>query len=175
MKLIKVLLKVRFFKFYTHRLNLIFNIPKSVYIWFMPKDIEILKPSTGTETTLPFVGGISAGFPSPADDFLETGIDLNKELIKHPASTFVGRVKSDSLRDLHIVKGDLLVIDKSLEPKNGKIAVCYLDGEFTAKRIKIEKDCIWLLPANENYKPIKVTADNDFIIWGIVTKVIKDF
>lgn len=71
-------------------------------------------------------------------------------------------------------EGDLLVIDKSLEPRNGKIAVCYIDGEFTVKRIKIEKDCCWLVAENKNYKPIKVTKDNDFLIWGIVIKVIKD-
>ena len=69
----------------------------------------------------------------------------------------------------------MLVIDKSLEPKNGKIAICYIDGEFTVKTIKLEKDCIWLLPANTDYKPIKVTKDNDFLVWGIVINVIKYF
>ncbi len=123
---------------------------------------------------LPFVkSGISAGFPSPADDFLDTSIDLNKELIKHPSSTFFGRVKGNSMVDAGLSDGDLLVIDKSLEPKNGKIAVCYIDGEFTIKRIKTAKDCVYLMPANPDYKPIKVTADNDFLIWGIVTNVIK--
>lgn len=67
------------------------------------------------------------------------------------------------------------LIDKSLEPQNGKIAVCYIDGEFTVKTIKIENDCCWLVPANENYKPIKVTADNNFMVWGIVINVIKYF
>jgi DNA polymerase V len=69
--------------------------------------------------------------------------------------------------------GDLLVIDKSLEPRDGKIAVCFLDGEFTVKRIKIEANAIWLMPENKKYKPIKVTKDNEFVIWGIVTSVIK--
>ncbi len=77
------------------------------------------------------------------------------------------------MKDAGIDDGDLLVIDKSLEPKNGKIAVCFVDGEFTIKRIKIEKDCCWLMPANDKYKPIQVTADNDFLIWGIVVHVIK--
>lgn len=129
-----------------------------------------------SELELPFVSsGISAGFPSPADDFLDTGIDLNKELIKNPYSTFYGRVRGDSMKDLGIHNGDLLVVDKSLEPQNGKIAVCYIDGEFTVKTIKIEDDCCWLVPANENYKPIKVTADNEFMVWGIVINVIKYF
>ena len=119
--------------------------------------------------------GISAGFPSPADDFINTSIDLNKELIKNPSATFYGKVEGDSMKDAGIDHGDLLIIDKSLEPRNGKIAVCYIDGQFTIKKIKIEKNCCWLLPANENYNPIKVTEENDFIIWGIVIHVIKSF
>jgi DNA polymerase V len=75
--------------------------------------------------------------------------------------------------DAGISDGDLLVIDRSLPPSNNKIAVCFIDGEFTIKRIQKEVDCCWLLPANEKYKPIKVTAENDFIVWGIVTHVIK--
>ena len=139
-------------------------------------DIDFYSAVVESELELPFVSsGISAGFPSPADDFLDSGIDLNKELIKNPYSTFYGRVRGDSMKDLGIHNGDLLVIDKSLEPQNGKIAVCYIDGEFTVKTIKIEDDCCWLVPANENYKPIKVTAENDFIVWGIVINVIKYF
>ncbi len=139
-------------------------------------NIDFYSAVVESELELPFViNGISAGFPSPADDFLDTGIDLNKELIKNPNSTFYGRVRGDSMKDLGIHNGDLLVIDKSLEPQNGKIAVCYIDGEFMVKTIKIEDDCCWLVPANENYKPIKVTAANDFIVWGIVINVIKYF
>ena len=119
--------------------------------------------------------GISAGFPSPAMDFIDLTIDMNKHLIKHPSATFYGRVKGVSMKDAGIHDGDLLVIDKSIRPSNDKIAVCYIDGDFTVKRIKIENDCIWLIPENETYKPIKVTSDNDFIIWGIVTHVIKAF
>lgn len=77
------------------------------------------------------------------------------------------------MRDAGIFDEDLLVIDKSIEPKNGKIAICYIDGEFTVKRIKIEKRCIWLMPENKDYQPILVNEDNDFLIWGIVTHVIK--
>ncbi len=138
--------------------------------------IDFYTVSTETEIELPLVGtAIRAGFPSPADDFLDVSIDLNKELIKNPPATFFGRVNGDSMRDLGIDDGDLLIIDKSLEPTDGKIAVCFIDGEFTLKRIKIGKDAIWLMPANENYSPIKVTGDNDFAVWGIVTHVIKSF
>ena len=140
------------------------------------KNIDLFAPITTTVLELPLAGnGISAGFPSAADDFLDSGIDLNKELIKNPYSTFYGKVRGDSMKDLGIHNGDLLIIDKSLDPQNGKIAVCYIDGEFTVKKIKIETDCCWLVPANEDYNPIRVTEENDFIIWGIVTNVIKFF
>ena len=136
---------------------------------------DIFSADTETELNLPFVdSGISAGFPSPALDFIDWSIDLNKHLIKHPSATFYGRVKGDSLKNAGIENGDLLIIDRSLEPTNGKIAVCYIDGEFTAKRIQINKDEILLIPENENYQTLKVTADNNFLIWGIVTHVIKD-
>ncbi len=137
--------------------------------------IEFYGVDLTTELERPFVvNGISAGFPSPADDFLDINIDLNKYLIKNPSTTFYGRVRGDSMIDAGIHDGDLLIIDKSLEPINKKIAVCFIDGEFTVKRIKIEKDSVWLIAENQNYKPIKVTKDNDFIIWGIVTNVIKN-
>ncbi len=138
--------------------------------------IDFFSVSTETSLELPVVGeAVRAGFPSPADDFLDVSIDLNKELIKHPAATFFGRVNGDSMKDIGIDDGDLLIIDKSLEPADGKIAVCFIDGEFTLKRIKIDKDVLWLMPANEKYKPIKVTENSDFAIWGIVVHVIKSF
>lgn len=140
------------------------------------KNLNIYSALTETQLALPFVNqGISAGFPSPALDFVDLTIDLNKHLIKHPSSTFYGLVKGQSMKNVGIHDGDLLVIDKSLEPINNKIAVCYIDGEFTLKRIKIEKKQCWLIPENENYEPIKVTEENDFLIWGIVTFVIKSF
>lgn len=140
------------------------------------KILDIYSASSETELVLPMIpGGISAGFPSPALDFVDLSIDLNKHLIKHPAATFYGLVKGFSMQDAGIGDGDLLVIDKSIEPADGKIAVCYIDGEFTIKRIKIEKNTCWLLPANEDYNPIKITPENDFLVWGIVTHVIKSF
>ena len=136
--------------------------------------LEICVPNMETEMELPLLPfTISAGFPSPAMDFINLEIDLNKHLIEHPSATFFGRVQGESMRDAGINCGDLLVIDKSIEPRNGKIAVCYLDGEFTLKRIRIEKSELWLMPENEKYLPIKIEEHNDLTIWGIVTFVIK--
>jgi len=137
-------------------------------------NLEIYQSEYHLALALPYADeGIKAGFPSPAQDYLERSIDLNRELIKHPASTFYGRVKGDSMIDAHVHDGDILIIDKSLEPQNGDMAVCFIDGEFTLKYIEIEKEVIWLVPANSKYKSIKVTADNDFLIWGIVTYCIQ--
>ena len=136
--------------------------------------LELYSAETAIELELPFIDqGISAGFPSPADDFLDLSIDLNKEFIKNPDATFYGRVKGDSMIGAGLNNGDLLIIDKSLEPQNDKIAVCYIDGDFTVKRIKIENKCVYLMAENEKYPPIKVTEENNLIIWGVVTTVIK--
>ena len=120
-----------------------------------------------------FSGGVKAGFPSPADDFLDLSIDLNKEYINDADATFYGRAEGDSMKDAGISNDDLLIIDKSIEPKNGSIVVCYLDGGHIVKRVKITKDVIWLLSENEKYKPIKVTEGDEFLITGVVTTVIK--
>lgn len=119
-------------------------------------------------------GGIRAGFPSPAQDYLEGGIDLNKELVKNPSSTFFGRVSGDSMAGAGIEDGDLIVIDKSISASEGDIAVCFVDGEFTLKRIHIENDFVWLVPENPKYRRIKVTPDQNFMVWGVVTYSIKD-
>jgi DNA polymerase V len=136
--------------------------------------IKIYTASDATDYELPYIDeGISAGFPSPALDFDDIAIDLNKHLIKHPSATFYGRVSGHSLEGAGISDGDILIIDRSLEPANDKIAVCYIDGEFTAKRIHKHNNELWLLPENSEYKPIKVEDNSNFIIWGIVTYVIK--
>ena len=137
------------------------------------KTFEFLSADTGSNLEISAVGGIKAGFPSPADDFSDLSIDLNKELVKHPYSTFYARANGNSMKDAGIGDGDLLVIDKSIEPTDGKVAVCYIDGEFTVKRIRLEKDCCWLVAENQAYQPIKITEANDFVIWGIVTHIIK--
>lgn len=138
------------------------------------KTLEIHSIDLSTSLPLPYAeGGIRAGFPSPAQDYMELAIDLNKEIVKHPASTFYGRVIGDSMRDENIEEGDILVIDKSLDFFDNDLAVCFIDGEFTVKRVKLEDEGAWLIPANPDYPKIRVTADNDFLIWGIVTYTIK--
>ena len=119
--------------------------------------------------------GIRAGFPSPAQDYMGESIDLNHELVSHPATTFYARAVGDSMVGCGIDDGDLLVIDKSIEPMDGDIVVAFIDGEFTLKRVRLDKEaaCLWLMPANESYKPIKVTEDNEFIVWGVLTYNIK--
>lgn len=140
------------------------------------KVFDFYAPDYSTELELPYVDvGISAGFPSPADDFIELTIDLNRELIKHKDSTFFAKVKGDSMKNAGIFDGDLLIIDKSLEPQDGKIAICQIDGDFTVKRIKKENGVVWLIAENEDYKPIKVTEENELMIWGIVIHSIKTF
>lgn len=146
---------------------------KSLYI---TPTLEFYTPDYSTSAEIPLVdGGLRAGFPSPAEDFLEVKIDFNKEYIKNKDATFYARVKGNSMKNAGIFDGDVLVIDRSLEPQNDKIAVCVIDSEFTVKRIKIEKGIVWLIPENEEFKPIIVTEDNEFIVWGIVTASIKKF
>jgi len=137
--------------------------------------LDFYTANTSSHISLPFIdGGIAAGFPSPAQDYIDLKIDLNSELIANPSSTFFARVKGPSMQDAGILDGDILVIDKSLEPKDGDTAVCFLDGEFTLKYIKLEADAVYLIPANPKFEPIRVTEDNNFCIWGIVTYSIKN-
>jgi DNA polymerase V len=120
-----------------------------------------------------FDTGISAGFPSPAEDFKEERLSLDNILVKNKLATFYARVSGQSMIDAGLDDNDLLVIDRSLEPAHNRIAVCFLDGEFTVKRLRVEKDGVWLQPENANYEAIQITEANDFVIWGIVTNVIK--
>ena len=117
--------------------------------------------------------GISAGFPSPADDFKETRISLDRELVRNKEATFYARVSGDSMIGAGLDDGDLLIIDRSLNPENGKIAICLIDGNFTVKRIKKEKNKLFLQPENKKYKKTEIKEENELIIWGIVEYVIK--
>lgn len=117
--------------------------------------------------------GIHAGFPSPATDYMTQAIDLNRELVRHPAATFYGRVVGDSMIDAGVEEGDILVIDRSLDPRDGDMAVCFVDGEFTLKYLKFKEDGIILVPANDRYPSIEVDGNTDFQMWGLVTYVIK--
>ena len=136
--------------------------------------LTFLKPEKGNNLGQWLVEqGISAGFPSPADDFKEIRISLDKELVKNKAATFYARVSGESMVGAGLDDGDLLVIDRSLDPQSGKIAVCFIDGEFTVKRIKKEEDRLYLMPENKKYKRIEIKEENELIIWGVVEYVIK--
>lgn len=117
--------------------------------------------------------GIHAGFPSPATDYMTQAIDLNRELVKHPAATFYGRVVGDSMIDAGVEEGDILVIDRALDPKDGDMAVCFVDGEFTLKHLRIEDGRLRLEPANPKYPAIEITEGVEFRMWGVVTYIIK--
>lgn len=136
--------------------------------------LQILTPDLSSHLRLPYAEmGVQAGFPSPAQDYINESIDLNRELIHHPAATFYARVDGESMIDDGIDPGDILVIDRSLEPRDGDLAVCCVDGDFTLKRISLRAGEIWLMPANEAFDPILVTPDNNFEVWGVVTYTIK--
>ena len=136
--------------------------------------LQIYKTDLSSVLPLPYVeNGIQAGFPSPADDFLDLSIDLNSELIQHPSATFYARVKGDSMIGDGISEGDLLIVDRSVEVQDGKIAVCCLNGEFTVKRLQKKHNCCWLMPSNKSYAPIRVSREDDFLVWGMVIHVIK--
>lgn len=121
-----------------------------------------------------FDGGIPAGFPSPADDFKELTISFDKEVFgSSPSTIFCARVTGSSMEGAGISDNDVIAVDRSLEPKNGDIAVCLIYDDFTLKRLHVTKDCVWLLPENQNYKPIQITDNESFQIWGIVTHTLK--
>ena len=147
-------------------MSLKFLTPKNALEFYTPDDtqsLEIILAQTG----------ISAGFPSPADDFKEYKISLDRTLVKNKEATFYAKVNGQSMIGAGLDDGDLLVVDKSLEPAHNKIAVCFIDGEFTVKRLKVTSKGVYLQPENPVYDPILVTESNDFQIWGIVTHVIK--
>ena len=137
---------------------------------FIPHNIEDCDSFEGG-----LLGHVKAGFPSPAEDYHEK-LDLIRLLVKHRASTFFFRVDGVSMVDAGMDEGDIIIVDRSVDPYNNCKAVCYIDGEYTVKRIEIGDNCARLMPANENnttYKPIEVTHENNFLIWGVVTWVIK--
>ena len=115
---------------------------------------------------------VNAGFPSPADDHMEGKLDLNTHLIKHPSATFFVKATGDSMIGAGIHEGDILVVDRSLEARNGRVVIAAVDGSLTVKRLKKSGKDTLLSPENNNYKPIKLTENNDVVIWGVVTNVI---
>ena len=128
-------------------------------------------PSTKTLRPL-FMVPVSAGFPSPADDYLEGKLDLNKHLIKHPAATFFVRVSGDSMIDAGIHPGDLLIVDRAEEPRDKSVVIAIVNGELTVKRIRKTEDKLFLMPDNKKYQPLQIREEMDFEVWGVVTNVI---
>jgi DNA polymerase V len=137
--------------------------------------LKLFGADTATNLELDYADdGIRAGFPSPAQDYVTESIDLNRELIQHPASTFYAKVVGDSMSDEGITEDDILVIDRALNPEHGDLAVCCLDGEFTLKRLRfLPGNRLILMPSNRKYKPIEITPEMDFSVWGIVLYTIK--
>lgn len=137
---------------------------------FIPHSIE-----TNSSFETEFVGDVKAGFPSPAEDIREK-LDLIKLLVRHRASTFFFRVDGVSMVDSGMDEGDILIVDRAIDPYNNCKAICYIDGEYTVKRVEMVDGKVRLMPANElktAYKPIVITAENNFIVWGVVSWVIK--
>jgi len=122
-----------------------------------------------------FASPVSAGFPSPADDYIERHLDLNELLIKHPTATFFVRVEGLSMINAGIKNGDILIVDKSLQPSNNNVVIAVLNGEFLVKTLHKRGNQTWLLAENPKYQPILITSETNFEIWGVVTSVIHNF
>ncbi|MGL5895322.1 MAG: LexA family protein [Bacteroidales bacterium] len=136
--------------------------------------LVLMDVSGDSELNVPFIeSSIAAGFPSPCQDYMDGSIDFNKELIRNPSSTFSARVSGNSMVDEGIDDGDILVVDRSLKPVDGKIVVSYIDGEFTLKRLRIDESGVWLQAANQAYPPIRISQESNFQVWGVVTYIIK--
>lgn len=135
--------------------------------------ISEVKPEEKTSGLQFFEGRIQAGFPSPAQGEYADTIDLNRALITNPAATFCARVIGNSMVDAGINEGDLLIIDRSITPHDGCIAVCFIDGDFTVKRLAVRDDGVYLQPANASYPEMKVFEGSDFQVWGVVSHIVK--
>lgn len=139
----------------------------------MLKVTEVFFPDLQTVYKIPFaVSTISAGFPSPADDYVEVGLDLNEELVKNPAATFFVRVSGDSMIDAGIHNNDILIVDRSLEVRENKIVIAILNGELVVKRLRRIRGELFLVPENAIYPPIPIRPESECIVWGVVTNVI---
>ena len=135
--------------------------------------LTILQPDFSTTLLRPlFLSKVPAGFPSPADDYIEGSLDLNQHLIKHKAATFFVRVTGDSMIGAGIHDGDLLIVDRALEAHDKSVVVAVVNGEFTVKRIKKENGRVWLMPENEKFQPMEMKEGSELEVWGVVTNVI---
>lgn len=134
---------------------------------------SLFTPIINLRLKLPLFGTrVPAGFPSPADDHLEAELDLNDYLIDHPAETFFVRAKGDSMQQAGIFDKDLLIVDRSLTPKDNDIVIAAMGGELTVKRLSIRLGQPWLLPANPAYKPIPIKEGSELFVWGVVIHAV---
>jgi len=139
----------------------------------MIKVVEVFQADIVLKQPLPlYLSRIKAGFPSPAEDYLDKKLDLNEHLIKHPASTFFVKVKGDSMTGAGITSGDILIVDRSLEPKDKSIVVAVVNGDFTVKRIFKDGTRLFLVAENPKYPLIEIKDGMDFEVWGVVVHVI---
>jgi DNA polymerase V len=134
--------------------------------------LEIFKADTRITKNIALFPSISAGFPSPADDYIQDTLDLNKHLINHPSATFFARARGESMVNVGIFDQDIIVIDRSIKPQQNDIVVCWVDGEFTIKRIRKDNEAVYLVPENDKYKTMKIAPDRDLQVWGVATYVI---
>ncbi len=138
-----------------------------------PRGLEILGFEKTKDLELPlFLAAVPAGFPSPADDYIDRKLDLNDHLVRNPAATFFVRVHGESMIQANIHSGDILIVDRSLTPKNKAIVIAALDGELTVKRLEKTKGRLRLIPENPDFAPTEISPDADFEIWGVVTYII---
>lgn len=120
-----------------------------------------------------FLSKVQAGFPSPADDYLDQRLDINKYLVEHPSATFFVRVTGDSMKNAGIFENDILVVDRSLEPMHGKIIIAVVENELTVKRLYKKNNQIRLIAENNDYAPIIINSSSQLHVWGVVTSVVR--
>ena len=134
-------------------------------------DIYAVEESILTDISM-FTDSVQAGFPSPAEDYMDLDLNLQDHLIQNPSATFCVRAVGESMNDAAIQSGDIMLVDKSLTPKNRSIVLAVIDGEFTIKRVNVSDKELYLMPENENFPPIKIAEEMDFQVWGVVTYII---
>ena len=134
-------------------------------------DIYAVEESTLSNIPM-FVDSVQAGFPSPAEDYMDLDLNLQDHLIQNSSATFCVRAVGESMKGAGIQSGDIMLVDKSLTPKNRSIVLAVIDGEFTVKRVNVSEKELYLMPENENFPPIKITEEMDFQVWGVVTYII---
>ncbi len=140
---------------------------------YVKNEIFIIKSNLNKKNVTPFfVDSVSAGFPSPATDYLENKLDLNEYLVKHPAATYIVKANGSSMVDAGILSGDLLIVDRSVTPRNESIVIASIFGDLTVKKIRKKNTSLFLVSANSDYPSIEVKEEMECFIWGVVTYVI---